>query len=105
MELRHDLEAMTPGVVPIEPWQISYIVLNAVPEVSTPIRYPCLLCRQPQPITPGTRQSIADLRKAKRFYIVLCNDCWPLFAPHLQSDQNLVVGGNPLFRTLGGLDR
>lgn len=97
---------MTAGITLIGTWAISYVVLELVTDAPpTPIRYPCLLCRQPKPIQASTRQSIADLRHAMRFCLVLCKNCWLLFATLLNpiSRGHFLIGGNKEIRELAGI--
>lgn len=84
--------------------QISIIVVNAVPH-DGPIHYRCMICRKSYPVKPNTRQTIADLKAAKKMYVVSCKDCLPVVKPDGPAAKAPIIqGGTAVMRDLMGLE-
>jgi hypothetical protein len=80
---------------------ICYIVLNAVKENDSTIRYRCMTCLNWFPIQPSTRQTIDDLKAQRRMYVVACTDCLAVIRPPTDT---MIAGGNKHMRQLNGLE-
>lgn len=81
--------------------QIAFVILNAIKDNDSPLRYRCMVCRNPFPIRPNTRETIVDMRSHRRAYVVLCDTCYKDVTPPTNIGPQLAGGTNEMRRIMG----